>query len=51
MQMPRVGEWWLIDHMFPEHVICATRLHTPDQTNTCLCMHIGGIPVFDEDII
>ena len=50
MEMTRVGEWLLMDYMFPEYVICATRLHTRDEVNTCACMHIGGIPVFDEDI-
>jgi len=45
-------DWFnMKDYMMLEiHVICATRLHTPDQTSTCECMHIAGIPVFGEDI-
>ena len=44
-------DWgYLRDYIMEIHVICATRLHTPDQTSTCECMHIGGIPVFAEDI-
>ena len=44
------GYWSHKVHMFKVHVICATRLHTPDQTSTCECKHIAGIPVFAEDI-
>lgn len=42
--------FYLRDHIMEIHVICATMMHTPDQTSTCECYDIGGVPVFKEDI-